>query len=127
MVKSYHGIVINLSQKDRGILEAYKIIGRKNVIPGFLCLEKIEISQGEIEKAIVVLQNNLRDKLWPIIKAFYLHLYRENELIVIFKKRIFRVSPDPKSWNEAIAYGLGLGIPKKQLDFFPCKFEDENY
>ena len=126
-MKEYHGIVINLSQKDQSILNSINIIGKKKVILNFLLLKKISVNSDEIENVIIRLQNNMRKYYWPFVNGFYFHFYRNNELIIVFKDRIFRVTTDHSTWKEAIEYGLKSGIPKKQLDFYPCRIEDEKY
>ena len=45
----------------------------------------------------------------------------------MFNKKIFRVSTDENSWKELIEYGKSLGIPEEQLDFKPCRVEDEEW
>ena len=126
-MSAYHGIVINISQKDPSILNSLEVIGRKAVLPGFLVLDKICVQPNAIEHVIQLLQRNMRDSFWPFAKGFYFHLYRNDELIIVFKDRIFRVTTDPATWAEAIEFGLKQGIPKKQLDFDPCRIADERY
>jgi hypothetical protein len=58
---------------------------------------------------------------------FNAHLYRNEELIAIFKHKIFRVTPDKSSWQELINYGRFVHIPSFLLDFTPCRFEDETF
>jgi len=117
-MKDYHGILVDVSQKDKSILNKLKILGQKK--DGGWILYKIECEPEKIEDIIKQLQKNMVD-------GFYFHFYRDNELIVIFKKRIFRITIEKSSWNEVIKYGKTLNIPKEQLDFFPCKIEDETY
>lgn len=58
-------------------------------------------------------------------RIFYNHLYNDEILIVIFKKKIFRVNSHKSSWKEIIEYGLSFDIPIEQLDFWPNRFQDE--
>ena len=68
----------------------------------------VQMTKRDIDK----LSKNLKGKHW------YAHFYKGNELIVAFQNKIFRLKrSEPKTWKEAIEYGLKLGIPKKQLDF----------
>jgi hypothetical protein len=126
-MSEYHGIVINLSQKDQKVINSQNIIGKKVVIPGLLILYKIQVEKQRINQVIQLLQNNLRDKLSIFIKSFYFHFYNGEELIIVYKDKIFRIEPDINTWKEAIEYGKKLGIPEKQLDFYPYRFEDEKY
>jgi hypothetical protein len=56
---------------------------------------------------------------------FYAHFYRPRELVVVFPDRVFRLTPQKQSWGPAVAHGRAAGIPQEQLDFHPCRFEDE--
>jgi hypothetical protein len=62
-----------------------------------------------------------------MVDGFYFHFYKGDDLIIIFKERIFRVKTDMATWKEVIEYGKTLNIPAKQLDFYPCRVEDETY
>lgn len=123
----YHGIVMNISQKKSAVLDPLDIIGRKKVLSNALVLLKLRVAADAIEPTILKLQANMRRSLPPAIRAFYFHFYNENELIVVFKDRIFRTKPNPALWDEVVEYGKSLGIPEKQLDFFPCRIADEEY
>jgi hypothetical protein len=123
----YHGIVINLSQKDQSIFKSFNIIGKKKVIFNLLVINKISVHSNDIEKSIKILQENMRYQYWPFIKGFYFHFYQNNELIVVFKDKVFHIITNPETWKDAIEYGINKGIPKTQLDFFPCKIADEMY
>lgn len=48
-------------------------------------------------------------------------------MIVVFPKRIFRISPDKTSRDDVISYGESVGIPRNELDFSPCRIRDETY
>jgi hypothetical protein len=51
-------------------------------------------------------------------KGWFMHFWKGNKLIVLFKDKKFLLNlKDKSSWEEAIKYGLSQGIPKKQLDF----------
>ncbi|PKM76556.1 MAG: hypothetical protein CVU90_12090 [Firmicutes bacterium HGW-Firmicutes-15] len=117
----YHGIIVNVSQSDKRIFPRLEILSSRTIIPGILILYKINIRPANLEETINHLQQNMRGKL------FYAHLYRNDELIVIFKYRIFKASPDKTTWQEVLAYGRSLHIPSFWLDFSPCRFEDEQF
>lgn len=114
----YHGILVDVSQKDKSIFDKLKILGQKE--SGGWILYRIEVDPDKIEETIKQLQENMLDE-------FYFHFYKNDELIVIFKERIFRVKTDKSTWNPIIEYGESKKIPKEQLDFYPCKTEDEEY
>ena len=117
-MENYHGILVNVSQKGNSIFNKIKIIGQKKAW-GWI-LYKIEINTKEINRKINELQENMND-------GFYFHLYKDDELIVIFKHKVFNVKTNKSTWKEVIDYGKSINIPKAQLDFYPCKIEDEKY
>jgi hypothetical protein len=126
-LSEYHGILINLSQQDPAILKDLAVIGQKKVFLNLLVLLKLRVSSEDLYQLIRRLQANLRTRFGWLFPNFYFHFHNDRELVAVFKNRIFRVTPDPSSWGEMIAYGRSLGIPAKQLDFYPCHFSDETY
>jgi hypothetical protein len=108
-MEKYHGIIINISQEDKSIFNKLKIIGQKTSSKGWI-LYKIEAKVKELPKTIKQLQDNLKPR-------YYFHFYRNDELIVVFKAKIFKIKTDKSTWKEAIEYGKSLRIPKKELDF----------
>jgi hypothetical protein len=123
----YHGIIIDLSQKNTSVLKSLEIIGCKKAFFNLASLCKVRVPSESIESTITRLQSNMREGLWPLVHGFYFHFYNNDELIVVFKNKIFRGKPEPGSFGEMIDYGKSLGIPEKQLDFFPYRFDDESY
>ena len=123
---TYHGIIVNLSQK-RKTLRELRIIGKRNVLFRFLVIYKIEVKQEEIDNLIIKIQHNMKRRLLLFAKEFYCHFYRNDELIIVFRERVFRASTQKATWKEAIDYGKSIGIPAGQLDFIPNKMSDETY
>jgi len=115
-MEEYHGVLVDASQKDKSIFKKLKILSQKK--DGDWILYKVGVGPKEIEQTIKRLQSNM-------INNFYFHFYKDEELIIVFKKRIFRVKIDKSTWKEVIKYGVSLNIPEEQLDFFPCRTEDE--
>lgn len=114
----YHAILIDKEFTDNNIPNQYKIFDQKT--DGNWILYGVEIQNDNLEKTIRFLQTNLIDD-----SPWYFHLYNDTELIVVFKKKVFKVKPHKSTWNRLINYGLELGIPKQQLDFWPNRFQDE--
>ncbi|MEM5814333.1 MAG: hypothetical protein QXD77_00775 [Candidatus Aenigmatarchaeota archaeon] len=114
----YHGIIVAESLKDKSILQKLNVIGRSKGRDWTLC--KISVPGKDLERTLEMLRANMAD-------GFYFHFYGGDELIAVFKKRTFRVKTDKSTWKELLDYGKKLGIPEKQLDFSPCRFEDEIY
>jgi hypothetical protein len=116
----WHGILVDLSQMDKSIFKNLNILGQKKSSNDEWTLYRVGVSSKTIDETISQIQDNM-------IAGFYFHFYRGDELIVVFKKRIFRIKPDKSTWIEAVKYGRSLGIPERQLDFYPCRAEDETY
>ena len=93
----YHGVIVNISQRDKRIYNQLEVLSRRAVIPGILCLYKIKVSPLDLDEPIRKLQENMRNRL------FYAHLYRTEELVVVYKQRVFRTTPDKSTWQELIA------------------------
>jgi hypothetical protein len=125
--KEYHGIIINLSQKDKSIFNTVEVIGKRKFLFGLITLYKVKVSPGNIDNVIKAFQTNMSDRIFLRKQEFYFHFYRGNELVIVFKNKIFKASPDKSTWSDAITYGIQLKIPENQLDFIPNKFEDEEY
>lgn len=110
--EAYIGLIIEESLEDNQILNDFKIrkveITKDRKVEDRWHMYTIEASHKEIER----LSKGIKGKLW------YADFWKENEGLIVFRNKIFRVDPlNKKSWKEAIEYGLALGIPKKQLDF----------
>lgn len=123
----FHGVILNLSQKDRSIFRQMDVIGRRTVLPGILVLYKIQVAPERVDALIDRVQANMAERVLFVRKEFYAHFYRGGDLIVVFRQRVFHVTTDPATWSEPTAYGRSIGIAARQLDFFPCRFEDEAY
>jgi hypothetical protein len=111
MTKDYKGIIVEESLKDNRILNDLKIIKVK--------ISKEENPSDRWHLYTVNVSEEEINKLSEIIKdKWYMHFWKGREVIAIFKGRKFKFNYDNKSaWNDAVNYGLSLGIPKEQLDF----------
>lgn len=119
-MQEWHGILVDVSQKDKLIFKKLKILGQKKSSNDDWTLYRIGVPPKNIDEMIGQIQDNMLD-------GFYFHFYEDDELIVVFKKRIFRIKTDKSTWTGAIEYGMSLGIPERQLDFYPCREKDETY
>lgn len=116
----YHGIVIPEGFNDPSLVDSFKLFAKKRSNNNGWALCGISVHESEVNEVIHSIQNQLRaDEPW------YAHLYNDEELIVIFKQKIFRVTPHQSSWKPVIEYGRTIGIPDEQLDFWPNRFQDE--
>ncbi len=125
--EGYHGIIVNISQRDRSIFGRLEIIGARRLLCGLLILYKVRVGADQIDELIKDVQENMARGILFKKQEFYAHFYRNDELIIVFRDRVFRVSTGRASWEEAREYGRRLGIVEKQLDFIPNRFEDEEY
>jgi hypothetical protein len=118
----YHGIIIRESLVDPSALSAVRILGQRK--GGEWTLLRVAVTSRTIEGTISRIQQELKvvDEV-----PFYAHFYRQDELIVVFPRRVFRIKPERGTWGPAVSYGRSLGITDDELDFNPCRFEDETY
>ncbi|MFH0869377.1 MAG: hypothetical protein V1839_04075 [archaeon] len=108
---TYKGCVIEESLEDNRILNELKIVkfkitNEENPSARWH-MYTVKVSKKDIEK----LSKTIKHK-------WYMHFWKDRNVIAIFKDRKFEFNFDDKStWEHAIAYGLSVGIPKEQLDF----------
>ena len=118
----YHGIIIKQSLRDRSILDDIRILGKRTAKNWTML--RVLVRDDQLEKFLKQVQANL---LMENEVPYYAHFYNHQDLIVVFPDRIFHLKPDTKTWGPAVRYGKSLGIPERELDFKPCRFEDETY
>ena len=116
----YHGILLDTEFEDRNFIYRFKILGSKKSERNPWMMYKVEAANDDIEKIMKEVQVKLID-------GSYAHFYSDNEIIVVFKKKIFRLTADKSTWKPFIDYGKSIGIPAEQLDMKSCRFEDEVY
>ena len=67
----------------------------------------VSLTEGEIGQ----LQSQLEH-------GWYAHFWNQDQILVLYKDKLFKMNKRSKStWKPAIEHGLGMGIPKEQLDF----------
>lgn len=118
----YHGIVLNEEFKDQKFPESLNVFAKRESSDNSWVLYGIEIDDDRLEAVVGDIQKNMTDA-----DPYYAHLYNNQELIVIFKTKIFKATPDEATWGEIRNYGSALGIPVEQLDFWPNRFQDERH
>jgi len=112
MIKKYKGIIIEESLEDNRILNDLEIIKfeiTKDENPADRWhIYTVLVSEEEIERLAKIIKPN----------KWYMHFWKDNNIIAIFKDKKFNFNADDKFTREsAIQYGLLIGIPKEQLDF----------
>jgi hypothetical protein len=103
MPDNYRGTIVKESLKDGTILKSLKVTGHRIVgrPRDSWDLVSVEVSLEDLAK----LKYYINDGPW------YAHFWNDNELIIVFKDKIFT---DVQS---AMEYGMSIGIPLEQLDF----------
>jgi hypothetical protein len=104
----YKGILIEESLERREVLTHVQIL-------------KSEISDdGEWHMHTVLVTPEYLEELPQYMKAgaWYAHFWNGQNVIAVFKGRVFRFTYDTKStWDAVLAYGRSLGLTDEQLDF----------
>ena len=117
-----HGIIVREGIRDPTVFQGMTVLGTKTGQNWTLL--KVGIEAKAISRVIREIQLNL---LTENGVPYYTHFYNDEELIVVFPEKVFHVSPDKNSWRDAISYGESLGVPRVELDFRPCKFQEETF
>lgn len=120
-MNEYHGIIVKEGLKDRLVLDRMKILGMKKGEKWTLL--RVGVDETKVDEVLGLIQKNLVTE--P--ESYYAHFYRNRELVVVFPKKVFHLTPERETWQPAIDYGKSIGIPEKQLDFKPCRFGEETY
>ncbi len=116
----YHGILIDQSFSDPLFCDSFKVFNKKK--SGSWEIYGIEIKDTQLDTAITKIQQVMKPN-----QPWYAHLYNDEELIVVFKDKTFKVTPHASTWQTIIDYGVNLNIPKEQLDFWPNRLQDERH
>jgi len=121
MENFYHGILLDLQFGEDSFIEKnFKIFAKRKSSSNPWILYGIEIGDKNLDDGIAKIQTAMKSDA-----PYYAHLYNDNEVIVIFKSKVFYVKPHISTWNEIVRYGASLDIPSEQLDFWPNRFQDE--
>ncbi len=116
----YHGIILDVQFVDPLFPETLNYFAKKKSKINPWTIYGVSIKAQDFERTVQTIQKNMK-----LDKPYYAHFYRENELMVVFKEKIFRVASHNATWTPVIDYGVKMGIPKEQLDFWPNRFQDE--
>lgn len=119
----YHGIILDFEFTNTKYPEQFKIFAKRKSSSNNWTLFGIEVPNDRIEFVIADIRANMK-----FDKPYYAHLYNDNDLLVVFKEKVFKVKPHNSTWGKVLAYGKQLGIPKEQMNIWPNRFQDEiNY
>ena len=98
----YLGIIVKESLTDIEVLKGFEILSAKTVGSENDPWNIVKVIGTK--KQITLLKNYIKN-------AWYAHFWNNKEMIVVYKDKIILDN------DEAIKYGLSVGIPKEQLDF----------
>jgi len=118
----FHGILVSTSFKLPSFVKNFNIFDSRKSTSNPWILFGIEVLRSALNSTIIDIQNNLKEN-----QPYYAHLYDDEDLIVIFKNKVLKATPHSSTWKEIIEYGIRLGIPRDQLDFWPNRFQDEKH
>lgn len=99
----YTGVIVKESLADTSILDKLQVVSQKTVGPQNDTWDLVTVKVTD--RDIANLKYFLKDGPW------YANFWSDEEMIVVFKERII------SNEQEAIRYGLSIGISKEQLDF----------
>ena len=121
---NYKGVIIEESLDNKAVLDKIKIIKtkispvvEKHKTPWVKqwTMHTAEIPEQDAEKVAEQLSKDLDKE-----HAWYADFKNENYHFIIYRGKIFKVNlKNPILYKDAKKYGIGLGIPKYQVDFAP--------
>jgi len=109
MAEVYTGIIVSESLQSQDMLSEFTILSVKETVQNKWHLYTV----CGTKEVITHLSFVLIDTSW------YTHFWNDTEVIIVFKNKVFifkRLEFEDKK-QEAIEYGVSLGIPIEQLDF----------
>lgn len=116
----YHAIIINKQFIDSNYPKTKKVFAKK--VDSDWEIFGVEVEDTELNAFVAEVQQNMRPN-----ETWYAHIYNDNELIVVFKDKVIKVTPHQSTWGSIFEYGKSLSIPEKQLSFWPNRFQDEKH
>ena len=118
----FHGIIIQESLRDPSVLRNVTILGTKQGKDWKLLV--VSVPDSRMDSVLELVKSNLRTDEGI---SYYTHFYSNDRLILVFPDRVFHIKPNKETWKPVVDYGLSMGIPKEQPEFFPNSFEDESF
>ena len=104
----FHGMIIEESLNDPAFINSLSVAKVKITTPDRWHIYTVTTSEVSMD----TYQGFLKNGPW------YMHFWRGDEIIAIFKDKSFNFSvTDKATWIPVINYGKSIGIPETQLDF----------
>jgi hypothetical protein len=114
-MEEWKGVIIEESLESKEILEDVEIVKRKagklesEEGKGLFHFDRVVVSDGVIEKVIRKAKNAIKE-------GWYMHLCKDDIMVVIYKGKSFRhIKGDKESLKEIRRYGKSIGINEAQL------------
>ena len=117
----FHAILIDKAFRDPELPENFKIFATRYSKDLDWHLYGVEIEKNNLDKAIKLIQDGMKSDA-----PYYTHFYDGEQIIVVFKEKIFNVKSDKSTWEPILKFGRETNIPEEQLDFWPYRFEQES-
>jgi hypothetical protein len=110
-MNKWKGCIVEESLNDNRVLNNLEVV-RLRITP-----EKESEKRWHIYNSLI--SESEIERIRPHLKqGWYMHFWKENKMIVLFKGKKFILNAKDKStWKNAIDYGLSISIPREQLDF----------
>lgn len=125
-MQNFTGVIIEESLGDKSVLGKVKIISTKveQVIERHRTpwvkqwtLHTVEISAEQAAKMAEEISRALDSK-----HSWYADYKNEHEHYVIYRNRVFHIDRGKRgAYDEATKYGISVGIPDYQVDFWDAK------
>ena len=104
------GIIIEQSLEDPEVGSLLNVVARKQPRDWVFLL--VEVRKEALSRHLRIVQKNIRPE-------WHAHYFRHDELVVVFRDIVFRVSTNPSTWRPIMQHGLAKGILPDQLHFVP--------
>jgi uncharacterized protein YciI len=112
----YHGSVVWEGLRRPEVINHFPQLARQRV--GNWTLVKVGVPEADLPRAVDLLQAALMDE-----PTYFAHLWSHERMVIIFPSMVFEVTRDPRSWTDALQYGLDRSIPREELVFDPVAVE----
>lgn len=127
---NYQGVIIEESLKDKSILKELKVlkidvekVTKEHNTPYLKqwTLYTVEIPEDKVQE----FSKKISQAFERAHSDWYAD-YKNNKFhYIIFPHKVFKVSlKNPRKYKEASAYGISLGIPSYQVNFYPENNEE---
>ena len=118
--RMWHGILVDAAFVDPHCIKRLRKFAEKEE-DGWTIIG-VEISEFDFDSTIAQLQAAMRRD-----EPFYLHFYNDEELVIVFYDRVFRVGSHISSWKPVIEFARTRKFPEDQLAFWPNRRQDERH